>query len=114
MESYEYFKGNDEPFNLTFVDEDGAIIDITNYTIKFSLKKPFDDEVLIYKDSTDSDEIEKTDAEEGEATLYINSTDTDNLDPGMHDYDIKIVDGSGNERTYEKGFMQIKGAVTIA
>ena len=69
-------------------------------------KNPYETEALIYKVSTDSDEIDKTDAENGEAVLYLAREDTEDMDPGAYNYYIYVTE-SGNRRIYEKGIFSI-------
>ena len=114
LDVIETFRGDDDNFEMNFVDEDGVAINITNYEIKFSVKKSGSDEVLIGKESLpngSATEIEKTSPQNGKAILYINSDDTGGLDPGAYEYDVQYTENS-NIHTYTRGVFVIKGDVT--
>lgn len=108
---FETYQGDDDPFELEFIDKKKEEIDITNYGIQFSVKEALLDEVLIEKSSENINEIEKTDPVHGIAIVYICSMDTEYLDVGSYEYDVQIII-NGNKHTYKKGIFVIKGEVS--
>ena len=111
LDVMEIFRGDDETFEMNFVDEDGNAVDITNFDINFSMKKPGNDTVLIEKSSDYSTQIEKTTPLSGIALLKLLSSDTSDLDPGSYEYDVQYIENT-NIHTYKKGIFVIKGDVT--
>lgn len=82
-------RGTDNSITITF-KESGVVIDITDYTILFTVKKQCD----INKDDTFA-LIEKTitthsDPTHGESTLELSSTDTD-IDEGNYYWDLRLI-----------------------
>jgi hypothetical protein len=82
-------KGTDNSITITF-KENNVAIDITGYTILFTVKKQCD----INKDD-DFALIEKTitthsDPTHGESTLILSSTDTD-IDEGNYYWDLRLI-----------------------
>lgn len=84
-------------------------VDITGYTVLFTVKKKItDDEVdaIIQKDVTSH-----TNPTQGETTIPVVRLDTLGVKPGFYPYDIKICDLSGDRTTIISGLFQIKQSV---
>ena len=104
------FKRDTKIYNLTFKDSDEVAIDITGYTIFFTVKQ----------DETDTDANAKisktvtshTSPTEGLSQVTLEPADTD-LDVRKYYYDIQIKDGSGNITTVVKDTFEIVQDITI-
>lgn len=86
---------NDQTLTFNFTDDDGVAIDITGYTIGFTVKAEFDD------DDTDTDSntyIKKnltlSSPTTGVATLALTDTETD-IPLGNYLWDLRIKDDGG-------------------
>lgn len=105
----EVYRGDHYIRTLTFKDSSKDAIDITSYTVFFTVKTnktDSDDNALIKKTITSH-----TDATNGITTLTLTDSDTD-LAIGTHYYDIQIKDGSGNIITLTDGEFEIKQDIT--
>lgn len=86
-------RGDDQTITLYFTDENDAVIDLTDCTVFFTVKKKksdLDADAIIAVDQDDH-----VDAEAGRTALFLASADTDDLEPGDYFWDaqIKFVDG---------------------
>lgn len=71
---------DDEELEVTVYDINDAIKNITSDTLVFEARlRAGDDTPLIRKDSTVSSQIQKTDAPNGKATIFIDDVDTEPL-----------------------------------
>ena len=101
-------RGDTKTYKLVFRNQAGDIVDITNYTVMFTLKSDSaddDDDALISKTMT----VES--GESGEATLTLSPSDTD-IDGGIYVYDIQLVTASGSVHTPVTGTVTIQDDVT--
>lgn len=99
----EIFQGDTKTYRITVTDGSVAI-DITGYTVYFSVKQ--NNTGIIEKVVTSL-----ADPENGIADIVLSSTDTD-IEVGQYDYDIRLKDDSDNVYTLSKGILTIKGVVT--
>jgi len=92
------------------VDSDGNAIDITGYTIYFTVKKSYSD--------SDTNAVIKntittfTSDSEGKYQLVVSSTLTSAMVPGIYVCDIKTKDASDNITTIKNGNFIVKSSVT--
>lgn len=102
-------RGDDLTLNLAFKDGDDAV-DITGWTIYFTLKKNIDnsDEDALIKKET---EPAGADAIAGLASIALLDTETNDL-AGTYDYDIQSKDDSGLIKTVMKGTFLFEKDVT--
>ena len=102
-------RGDSKSYTLTFKDDDGALIDITDWTIFFTAKETVTDTDANAKISKDI--TSHTDPTNGETQIQLNSTDT-NLTPGNYIYDIQIKKDTGEINTIVEGTLTITKDVT--
>lgn len=75
-----YFEGDAIDIELTVTDSAGDPLDLAGTTLEFIVKRAAidpDDEAVLTKTTADPAEIEVTDSLNGEATIYIQTDDTD-------------------------------------
>lgn len=110
MTTIEVIRGDDVSMSLTFRDNDGDLIDITGYTVFFTVKdhlaKP-DTEALIEKSTTSH-----TDPTNGQTTIELTSTDTD-IDEGLYDYDFQLKTDTAKINSTPRGTFKVSRDVTI-
>ena len=90
-------RGDDVTKILNFEDNSGNAINITGWTVFFTVKKSYlksDDEALIKKDITSH-----SDPSNGKTKLVINASDTDDMNNGDYYYDIQVKKGDGKINT---------------
>ena len=110
--TFETYQGDDDLLNLAIIDDAGAAIDITNYTIRLTVKKPLTSTVLFTKVSTDTNQIAKTAPYSGGlAVVKILSADTISL-LGAYDFDVQLTLPSGLIKTFAKGVLKVIGDVS--
>ena len=106
------YRGDDKTFSLTFTDSGGGAIDISGWTIFFTVKKqanlsaPDDTDALIQKDIVTHD-----DPINGKTNIVLTPADT-NITPDNHFCDIQTKDDSGNIGTVAVGLFEVHTDVT--
>lgn len=105
------FKENNRVLDIYFKDASGTAVNITDYTIRFTVKQRFDNSTtdasaLILKNVT-----AHTDAAAGHTRVELSKTDT-NISPGTYVYDWKYIDASGNEVTVVQDEFVVHKVVT--
>lgn len=109
---FEIIQGDDETITVTFKDEDGVAINITGYTVFFTMKKRPDD------DSDDSDApIKKTvtshtDPTHGITVVNLTSAETALLEPRRYVYDFQLKDLSNKITSSRYGVLEVIKDVT--
>lgn len=110
MSKITVIRGDDITLNATFKDENGTAINITGYTIFFTVKDNYtstdDTSALISKTVTSH-----SDPTNGKTLITLSKTDT-NLSEGNYYYDFQTKDGSGNISSTERGTFVINLDVT--
>jgi hypothetical protein len=113
MGSYqlEVYKENSRTIQLTFKTAAGVAVNITGYTIRFTVKQRFDNSAsdttaIILKNVTSH-----TSPTTGETAISLSKSDL-NISPGTYKYDMKYVDTSGNEVTMAQDDFIVKDVVT--
>jgi len=107
---YEFYRGDDHTFALTFTDSAGAAVDISTWTVFFTMKTSradLDANALITKDITVHD-----DATNGETSFIIYSTETASR-VGSYYYDMQYRNAEGRIRTFDSGSMEFLEDITI-
>lgn len=90
-------RADDATYDVTIVDEDGEVVDITGFTIKFTVREnPLDSIGVISK--TTSSGISLTDPTNGVCRITITSADS-TIDPGRYIYDVEVTNLSGKKTT---------------
>lgn len=102
-------KGDDCDFELTFKDVDGNVIDITDATVFFTVKKKLtdsDDDAVIKKEITDF-----ADPTSGIAILTLTDTDTE-ISARSYYFDIQLKDNLGKITSTQAGKLIVSQDVT--
>jgi len=115
MTDLKIYRGDNKTWVLTFKDSVGAAIDITGYTIFFTVKNK-----QTYIDSiTDTTDglIQKTVTSHttpasGISALSLVPADTSSLAPTNYIYDMQLKDGAGKILTFIEGNFEIIADVT--
>ena len=102
-------RGDSKSYTLTFKDDDGALIDITDWTIFFTAKETVTDTDANAKISKDI--TSHTDPTNGETQIQLSPADTA-LTPGNYVYDIQIKKNTGEINTIVEGTLTITKDVT--
>lgn len=103
-------KNTDNNLEITFKDEDGVAINITGYSILFTLKRECDlrksdDEALIKKTIT-----EHKDAVNGISELVLSNEDTD-ISTGYYYWDLRLIKDGVITQT-QRGKLEVTQGVT--
>jgi hypothetical protein len=110
MATISVIRGDDVTLNATFKDENGTAINITGYTVFFTVKNNYtsttDDNALISKTVTSH-----SDPTNGQTTITLSNTDT-NLDEGNYFYDFQTKDGSNKISSTSRGTFTVSLDVT--
>lgn len=110
------FRGDSHELDVA-IAKDGVPLNITGCTLRFTAKRDKSDpdlEAVISKVSTDSSEIEITDALNGEATIHLVPGDTAALTQVTTlYYDVQVTDGTGRVSTVVSGRIKFKLDVTV-
>lgn len=108
------YRGDSKTWNLNFTNSSGQAIDITDYTIFFTVKKknsytddPDDTDAIIKKDISIH-----TAPVTGQSQLVLQPSDTNTAVPAVYVYDMQLKDGSGNILTFISGLFTITADVT--
>lgn len=103
-------QGDDKTIGIIFTDLDGEVIDITDYTMRFTVKEretDADASAVIAKEWTTH-----TDPENGATTITLVPVDTEDL-YGSYVYDLEAEDGDGRISTPVKGIFRVQRGVYI-
>lgn len=101
-------QGTDEPISLTIKDSAGDAQDITDWTIRLTLKNypsDSDDDAVLQEDAV------ITDAEGGLAQFNLSDTDTADLE-GTYYYDIRYQDDSDDIKVIYSGKFMFHKRIT--
>ena len=107
--NFTYYRGDTQNIVVQFTDSMNTPINITGWTVFFTLKDDItvpDVSALISKDITSH-----TDPTLGLTTISLANTETDNL-IGTYYYDVQYKDDSSNIETVLEGTMQFNEDVT--
>lgn len=108
------YRGDSKTWNLTFTDAAGTAIDITGYTIFFTVKK----KNSYTNDTVDTDAIVQknitvhTNPTGGISQLTLQPSDTNTIVPAIYVYDMQLKDSGGTILTFIKGLFTITADVT--
>ena len=102
------YRGDEFSMQLEFKDENGVVIDITNWTIFFTVKKKLDDPDSAAKISVT---IAPSDPTNGIALVTVPNTETDNLS-GVYYYDFQFKKADGTIQTLVNGGITFEKDVT--
>jgi hypothetical protein len=99
-------QGDSKTYNLYFQDTSGTRLDITGWTVYFVVKRQFSDpdaDAVISKTVT-----VHTDPTQGETTIVLETTDTENIPEGVYRYSIRILTPAGKLYTLMRGDYKIE------
>lgn len=109
---FEIIQGDDHAIQVTFKDEDGVAINITGYTVYFTVKKKpdadEDDSTAVLKKEVTS----HTDPTNGITNIEIAKADTEDVEPRRYFYDLQLKDGSGKISSSKYGVLEIIPDIT--
>jgi hypothetical protein len=113
------YRGVSKTLKLTVAqtDEEGEVVpvDLTGASIYFTVKRDLKDTIPVIKKSTAQiTEVEITDAYAGEANIFLNPLDTQNLEPGQYLFDVLAVLASGKRYVVVKvSIFEVLAGVTV-
>ena len=110
MATLSVYRGDSKTYNLTFTDG-GTALDITGYTIFFTVKVIVDDSADDTNAVISKTVTSHTDPTNGITEIVLSPTDTD-IDVGTYDYDMQYKTDTGDIVTFEKGNYKILADVT--
>jgi len=103
-------RGNDRNLKVTVTDSAGAAVDITDWSVRFTVKvwaTDSDDDAIINKLVTSHENPTG-----GITNIPINGADTDSQDVGKYSFDIRVRDALDKENSSETGDFLIIQPVT--
>lgn len=103
-------RGDDKSYLITITDGDEVAIDITGWTVFFTVKEDIDDLDAVAK--IQKDIITHTDPTNGVTTITVTDVDTA-LDIGNYYYDVQVKRGDGTIVTILSGVFTIERDITI-
>ena len=109
MNTLEIIRGDDETITVTFKDAAGTVINITGYTVYFTVKSNLnmtDADAEIKKDITNH-----SDPTHGKTQIDLTSTDTA-IASGVYYWDLQLKNSQGEISSTEKGEFKIVQDVT--
>ena len=114
MTNLSMYRGDSQTWNLSFVDSNSSAINITGYTVFFTIKN----KNTFYNDSDDTTALVQknvtshTVATSGLSELTLSPNDTSSISPGTYIYDMQLKDATGNIITLIRGDFLIDADVT--
>ena len=93
------YVGDTQQVSVAIVDSNSAAIDITGYTLEYTVKTDFENEVELYTDSA----TVFTDATNGLHTFLVPSATTANWTVRSNVYDVVTQDTVSTRTTYQIG-----------
>ena len=104
-------RGDDKTYTVTFLDSDGVAIDITGYTVFFTVKANLtdsDDNAIIKKDITSH-----SDPTNGQTELSFAASDTDGVEEGTYYFDLQLKDTGGLIKSTKRQYFYIDQDITL-
>lgn len=92
------------------ITADGAPMDITDYTVRFVVKRDYTSVVAVITKTTSSG-IVLTNPTAGELTITLAPADTEDLSPGTYYYDLELTSSTGSVGTYLWGKLTIEADI---
>jgi hypothetical protein len=108
------YRGDDKTWTITFVDSNGTAINITGYSVFFTVKP---ENTYVDSSSDTGATISKTvsvhsDPTHGVTSLSLVPLDTASLKPAKYRYDMQLKNGSGKILTFIAGNFEVLADVT--
>lgn len=108
---YEMFRGDNATINVTCRSSAGALVNITNVALEFSVKDRVTGDVIITKSSNVSTEILRDVPASGHAKVFLLPIDTVSL-LGAYEFDLELTYSNGQVETVLKDVLLIKGDIS--
>ena len=108
-QNLEMFRGDDFSIDFNFIDENGELINITGWTLYFTMKDrtiKLDVDAIIKKDVTIH-----TNAILGQSRIILTHIETLNV-VGVYQYDVQIKTNANIVQTIMRGTMKVKDDVS--
>ncbi len=103
-------RGDAKEYQVTVQDSAGTIIDLTNYTAKFTVRlNPLDTTAVIAKTTPSGSGIEITNPTGGILKIILSGTDS-TIDPKKYVYDLEITNTGGQP---DERYTVLSGNFTI-
>ena len=105
-----FYRGDTRKIKLKFKDKAGSNLNLSGATIYLTVKNDIaldDDQSSFQKIITNH-----SNPLEGETTIIIDPSDTENLKPKKYYYDIQLTDSEGNKSTVIAGQFELMADVT--
>jgi hypothetical protein len=103
-------RGDDITIDITFTDQDGVAVNLTNCKVYFTVKRDLNDE-------DDEDALIEVDWTshatplQGKTVLAITNEESD-IDPGTYYYDLQLKDAAGKISSTQYGIFEVAPDVT--
>lgn len=111
QQNIEIYRGDNRTFLVAVKDGDGAVVDITGASIKFSVKEEISDTDYVIQKTVGSG-ITITGAANGIYEVYLVPADTQNIDVGVYEYDSELTTAAGNVYTLIRGEFTVQAEIT--
>jgi len=98
----ERYRGDSHSEVFTVRDSDGAAVDITGATVRFTVKEHLHQDqaaAVLAKSAADVDEVEITDPTQGEFTVKFTAAEMQALTPNRYVYDAEVTLSGGAVHT---------------
>jgi hypothetical protein len=106
-----FIKKGDTFSQLIKVEEDGAVLDMTDYSFKMDIRRTVDDLLILQLTDLNS-RIDISLVSQGIIILKITDIDTNNLDEQDAVFDLKWTDTNSEVKTILEGKIRIQKTVT--
>lgn len=101
------FTGDDVQITTQVRKRDGTAKDLTSSTVNFGLAPEQGRTLDLEKSSSTGNDVQITDAADGEIEIVLTSTDTDDIGAGVYYYEIEVEDANGITSTVATGDIRI-------
>lgn len=108
------YRGDSKTWNITFTDSAGAAINITGYTVFFTVKKKnsYTDDTVDTAAIVQKNITVHTAPATGQTQVALQPSDTSSVTPAVYVYDMQLKDTSGTILTFITGNFTISADVT--
>ena len=100
-------QGTDFSVNIDLTNDDGSVINVTNYTFSSSIRKSY-----YSANATANLDITIASAANGNVAISMNAATTSNIKAGRYLYDIKMVDSSNVTSRVIEGIITVYPQIT--
>lgn len=111
-QNFEVYKGDNKEIIITVTDDNGAILDLTSYSVVWVVYNTTLDSIVIKKSTVASNEITIPSPTSGQVHIALDSIDTESLTPRTYGHQCEIKDVSTNHSTITTGYIKILKSIT--